>query len=293
MRVANRIAHHLFVTETLENRDQVGERFMESDDVDAAWSGEFGAQPVKQCVCDFMGDNVVRQAGEYKSAGKRYVSGILVCQVIAEAQLSSSLIIIGVGLLQSVRADDELSFSSTGPPGEMAAERFSERCIDVATNRIDHLLVKPRVGLGGGVAVGDENALIVQIGTSIMDFLRAVIVVDAEKFAGRPGIERLVRDVHQRDRRFQSRCRRIDRENAQRAKYRITSQAFVRRRRKPFNSWAKKIGFVEISARVRRSARRALQRYFAAALCLGGCRFSGRRDVGGVACHGSYDDFNF
>ena len=60
--------------EVLEERNDIRERFMESEHVRIGWFTEPPVQTVQQRVRRFMGNDVVRQAAEHGSPRKRFSS---------------------------------------------------------------------------------------------------------------------------------------------------------------------------------------------------------------------------
>ena len=87
-------------------------------------------------------------------------------------------------------------------PMDAAPEGRLEMLDRLGDDRVDHLLMKARIGLGGIETAADQDARIVEIDRLVVGLVRAVVVDDGDGVARdqiahhRTGIELLVADVH-------------------------------------------------------------------------------------------------
>src|SRR3569833_1906163 len=107
--------HNVFVTEALKHGDKVRESFVERQHVRTARLREVSAQTIQHCVSDFVRDDVVRKAGEYKAAGTRAVRGMLFGLEVTEAQLAVSLVVVSVLLVARVRKHAQFAVDRRAP----------------------------------------------------------------------------------------------------------------------------------------------------------------------------------
>jgi hypothetical protein len=112
-RTGNLAADYTGVGEVLKHRHDVGEGLVKGEDVDVHRLIESGVNAVQECVCRFMSDNVVRQAGEDERPWS--VVGVLYPdRKIAEQQCLLVGAVVGVPVAQGVRVD-------TQPPNKLIA----------------------------------------------------------------------------------------------------------------------------------------------------------------------------
>ena len=160
------------VREVLEQRDGVGERLVEREQVGVARVEVVAMQPVQQGVGRLVGDDVERLAGEDRPAGQRIASRPLARREVAEEQGVRLGVVVGVGLAQGVGVDpqagdvligcrDHLAVGvafEMGRPERDAAQRLLERGDRRHRDRVAHLLMELRVGLGRRQAVLSDEA---------------------------------------------------------------------------------------------------------------------------------------
>src|ERR687883_318912 len=151
LELASRLAyggeHHFLVAEVLEDRDEIGERFVKRERIRTAGLDEATTQTVQQRVAEFVRDDVVRQARIHLASRQRsslYFAGRV---VETETQLVSALIIMSIALsVGRARPDDKPARAALAPaaaPAELAPQRSTERRVDVAAHRVDHLVMEP------------------------------------------------------------------------------------------------------------------------------------------------------
>ncbi|MFC3437231.1 hypothetical protein [Nocardia seriolae] len=130
----------------LEQRDQIGDRLMAGEDILIGGQPVLPPDPMHDGVGHLVRDDVVRQAGENHLSGQIRTRIVGVCLVIAEQHRAALWIEIGVLPLERVRHQSQLLLA---PPPEATAHEPLEPFDDTHSDRVDHLLVRPGITLGG------------------------------------------------------------------------------------------------------------------------------------------------
>ena len=106
-RLAELMAQYLREGKMLEERDNVGKRFVERQHVPVARLDEARVQPVQQRVRGLVSDHVVRKAGEHHAAGKVTSRIGRRGGEIAEQQRLPFGAVVGIRLAQGMRINAE------------------------------------------------------------------------------------------------------------------------------------------------------------------------------------------
>ena len=151
--------------EVREQRDDVGERLVEGETVDAGRLGVAAVKTVENGVRGLVHHHVVRQRGESPTR-----AGIARHRTeIAEQQRDLLLAVVGIGFAQRMRIDPEpldrlvVVALPARRPQDAPSQRTLERADRLHRHREDHLLVEARVPFGRGQPVLSEQVGVVEV----------------------------------------------------------------------------------------------------------------------------------
>src|SRR5262249_2288981 len=155
--------------EVLKKRDDVGERFVKRRRVGTGWLHKEFALPVDQRMRCFVRNDVMRKTSEDSLAGK-ITAGIRVRgRKVAKDNSTQVAIVVGVRFLHRMGQNAQLAteriiFARTAKsPTNLSTERNLETTNRLARHRINHLLMKTRIGLARLQPCSQENRLFIEI----------------------------------------------------------------------------------------------------------------------------------
>ena len=187
-RTLDRLDQGFLVGEVAEQRDDVGKTLVECRNVLIGLLGEVAADAVDDRVRRLVNHDVVRQAGEDGLPRQVAPRILAVGAEVAEEDAVRVRAVEGVGGHHRMREDveradvDRAAALDVFPaaPVDAPAERRFEVLDGVGDYRVDHLLVEPRIGLGGVEAAADEDARIVEVNRRVPGLVGAVVVDDGD-----------------------------------------------------------------------------------------------------------------
>src|SRR5262249_19395794 len=97
-----------------------------------------------------------------------------------------------VGFVHRMRMDFELALAV---PVHFAPERLLEMAHRLVDDRVDHLLMKSRIGFARLEAAAEENRRLVEIDGLVVALVADVVIDDGDARADRARLERLIRDA--------------------------------------------------------------------------------------------------
>ena len=173
----------------LQDRDDVGEAFMEGEHVGVGRHRVVLAQPVQDGMRGLVRDDVVRQRGEHDLSGQ-VGSGVVVRRgEVPEQQGEKVLVEVRVLADERMGIDPQPPLA---PPSERPPERPLEGLQHPHDHGVDHLLVEPGVGLGDVQAVVEHHGGVVKVDRLVPALVHRVVVDDLHQPPGGAGLDLLV-----------------------------------------------------------------------------------------------------
>jgi hypothetical protein len=170
-------AHHLGEREPLEHGDDVGEGLVQCRHLGAGGLVVAAMQPAQRRMGDLVGDDVVRQAGEYQLSRQVRAGIVDVGRKVTEEDGVQVIVEVGVAPLERVRHQAQaLATPEAKPPSQCTVEVLQ----DPRRDRIDHLLVELRIRFGGFETLLHRNRGIVEWHRAVIQVGRGVVVDDLE-----------------------------------------------------------------------------------------------------------------
>lgn len=150
-------------------RDDVGERLVEGQAVDAGGFDVAPVQAVEDRVGGFVGDDVVGQRGEHPAARQVHPRIAQRGLEVAEQQRLLARAVIGIGLAQRMRIDAQLGHRPVlvaipdRRPEDLPPQRPLEQLDGLHRHGEDHLLMEARIALGRREAVLRQQVRVVEV----------------------------------------------------------------------------------------------------------------------------------